>query len=541
MFCLSANLESRARSQPFTTTYLHLESIAAKTSYTREAKGTLTFRLRIEYVDERQMVLTNLTPPPTIHVNVKTKKDFQCAKYTASGKVDMEPYSQRTISSYIEELMTYMECYYYLEDAVLNVILWRGHFPLKLGKKTIALLPVHSFNLFLCMVVLVERPTLFPSFCCATIAWVLLAVMGYKRNVPDPWDGCRSFGEVMQQLILGKCLSGPDDIPAFANAEKSKEFTEKWKKRVEEAEKMAERRRLKAIEEQEEWQKEMEEIGDTNVDISTKSGGGVSIDPLKPILYPIQQYLGIACNSLRFIKNIIIWEESYFAAIISLTSVVLAIALAFVPWALIFRWSSRIIVWTLFGPWMKAVDVFYVSKLKPLTEEELDKQEHEAKKLRKERTKEAALQARIAREDAKKLKDMKKYMFGKFIMHVSVLKLDRFRDIPLPQSEAKPYEQKALPMSELAMKEAGKDRTRIPGQQLIGDMIPMLDTSGINDAPTGQPTGEKALLDKSSPGAKVEKDSTANAVAKISGVVAAAAVVTWFGVPLMISAVKMIW
>ena len=541
MFCLSANLESRARSQPFTTTYLHLESIAAKTSYTREAKGTLTFRLRIEYVDERQMVLTNLTPPPTIHVNVKTKKDFQCAKYTASGKVDMEPYSHRTISSYIEELMTYMECYYYLEDAVLNVILWRGHFPLKLGKKTIALLPVHSFNLFLCMVVLVERPTLFPSFCCATIAWVLLAVMGYKRNVPDPWDGCRSFGEIMQQLILGKCLSGPDDIPAFANAEKSKEFTEKWKKRVEEAEKMAERRRLKAIEEQEEWQKEMEEIGDTNVDISTKSGGGVSIDPLKPILYPIQQYLGIACNSLRFIKNIIIWEESYFAAIISLTSVVLAIALAFVPWALIFRWSSRIIVWTLFGPWMKAVDVFYVSKLKPLTEEELDKQEHEAKKLRKERTKDAALQARIAREDAKKLKDMKKYMFGKFITHVSVLKLDRFRDIPLPQSEAKPYEQKALPMSELAMKEAGKDRTRIPGQQLIGDMIPMLDTSGINDAPTGQPTGEKALLDKSSPGAKVEKDSTANAVAKISGVVAAAAVVTWFGVPLMISAVKMIW
>ena len=190
---------------------------------------------------------------------------------------------------------------------------------------------------------------------------------------------------------------------------------------------------------------------------------------------------------------------------------------------------------------MKAVDIFYVSKLKPLTEEELEKQEHEAKMLRKEKTKEAALQARIAREDAKKLKDMKKYMFGKFITHVSVLKLDRFRDIPLPQSEAKPYEKKSLPMSELAMKEAGKDRTRIPGQQLIGNMIPMLDTSDINDAPTGQPTAQKALLDKSSPGAKVEKDSTANAVAKISGVIAAAAVVTWFGVPLMISAVKMIW
>jgi hypothetical protein len=36
----------------------------AKTSYTREAMGTITFRLRIEYFDERQMVLTNLRPPP---------------------------------------------------------------------------------------------------------------------------------------------------------------------------------------------------------------------------------------------------------------------------------------------------------------------------------------------------------------------------------------------------------------------------------------------------------------------------------------------
>ena len=37
----------------------------AKTSYTREAKGSLTFRLRIEYFDERKLVLRNLEPPPS--------------------------------------------------------------------------------------------------------------------------------------------------------------------------------------------------------------------------------------------------------------------------------------------------------------------------------------------------------------------------------------------------------------------------------------------------------------------------------------------
>jgi len=125
-----------------------------------------------------------------VYVNQKHKKDFRCARYTTFGKYEMDVYSIETISSYMEEIMTYLLCSYYIEDGIKNVMLWRGHFPLCLMGIEI-LLPIHSLTLFLCLIFLIERPTYVPSFCCAGVAWFLLAVMGYRRNSPNPWDQVR--------------------------------------------------------------------------------------------------------------------------------------------------------------------------------------------------------------------------------------------------------------------------------------------------------------------------------------------------------------
>jgi hypothetical protein len=75
----------------------------------------------------------------------------------------------------------------------------------------------------------------------------------------------------------------------------------------------------------------------------------------------------------------------------------------------------------------------------------------------------AVREARIKRENNVKLKVMKRFMFGKY---------DRYRDMPLPESTAVPYTAQPVPLSELAMQEAGYHRTRLPGQNLVGDMIP---------------------------------------------------------------------
>ena len=117
---------------------------------------------------------------------------------------------------------------------------------------------------------------------------------------------------------------------------------------------------------------------------------------------------------------------------------------------------------------MKLVDVFYVSTLKPETEEERKLREQAEKLKRKLATTEAANKARQVREKTTKTKVMKKYMFGRFAMRIPILKQERYADTPLPESSATPYKEKEFTLAELAMQEAGYHRTRVPGQTLVG-------------------------------------------------------------------------
>ena len=130
---------------------------------------------------------------------------------------------------------------------------------------------------------------------------------------------------------------------------------------------------------------------------------------------------------------------------------------------------------------MKLVDVFYYSRIKPLSEDELEEREELQRLQRQELTTKAATANRIKRENAAKLRDIKKFLFGNYISRVPILKADRHRDVPLPESQAIPYRPKPLPLAELAMKEAGYRRTRLPGQHLAGDMIPRYMIINIRD------------------------------------------------------------
>ena len=42
----------------------------------REAQGSITLRLRMELKPEKELILSNLQPPPEFYVNVKGPKDF---------------------------------------------------------------------------------------------------------------------------------------------------------------------------------------------------------------------------------------------------------------------------------------------------------------------------------------------------------------------------------------------------------------------------------------------------------------------------------
>jgi len=399
------------------------------------------------------------------------------------------------------------------------------------------MLPIHSLVAFIAFVFLVENPEYYPSFCCACISWVLIATMGWRNKNPDVWSRCHSFVDVLEKVATGSCSAKPHDIQPFYQFDEAKLALQKWMKRIKESEERAKLEEIEAAKEEAERLKELEEIGDADGDISTKVGGGLSIDPFKSTLFPIQILLAQCCGGLRFVKNILSWEEAYFSFWITVGSAFLALVFAFVPWFFLLRWTARIVVWALFGPWMKLVDIYYVSQLKEETEQERIEREQQEKQQRRLSTAEAASQARQVRENAAKMREMKKVMFGKFAVRVPIIKQDRYSDIPLPQSLAKPYRQEAMDLAELAMQEAGYHRTRVPGQTLVGDMIPRVQSDTWTSAPTGKPTASPQKLSHDAPGggAKGNSESTATAYLHIGSIVTLAGVVTFFGVPILAS------
>lgn len=198
----------------------------------------------------------------------------------------------------------------YIEDGILGILLWRGTLPISgTGDGTIYL-PIHSITAFFVAIYLVENPNLFPSFFFASLAWIMLAANGYRRYTPDIWSRCKGFDDFLMVLMLGESQLPPHSIKPYENHEKAQAFLEDWKKRLADSEAAAAKSIKEAEKRQQEYERELAEIGEEHVDISTK-GSSLSVDPFKPILFPLQQTLAIVCRYIRHVKFIILWEECY--------------------------------------------------------------------------------------------------------------------------------------------------------------------------------------------------------------------------------------
>jgi len=186
----------------------------------------------------------------------------------------------------------------------------------------------------------------------------------------------------------------------------------------------------------------------------------------------------LVCKHLKFVGNIITWEESYLSFWVTVSSIVLSVVFLIVPWRLVVFWCARICAWTILGPWMKLVDLY----LKGV--EEMKKRNREYEKVREEEvTKMQMYGARVKLEDEEKMRDMKIHKFGRYIVRVPQRSLARRKDIPLPESYAKHFVPPSR-RSVLGIQVAGIEEeyeTVLPGQHLTGSMVPKTEKK-YNDA-----------------------------------------------------------
>lgn len=308
-----------------------------------------------------------------------------------------------------------------------------------------------------------------PSFLMFALGWAFLALNEFVRSTPSPWHKCPPFSAALYALLFDEI-----PFPVLEHGSKFKidpnqdlEAFDDWKKEVEEREHRWKRDKELELEHEQELLKEFGEEHEED-DVSSSGKGGLlqnlNVNPLKPVLYPIQLQLHQVVVYLRIAKSIVLWDETYFAFWITFGCFTASLVLFLIPFGFLLRWSLRVIVFLVLGPWMALVDRWYFRENPNLTAEEKDAIVRQRMRSRYETLMLAASNFQIRKERATKLRSMTKYMFGKFTLRVPRFCEDSFRDTPLPESYAVPFDKANAPTIEIA--------ERKYGQRLSGDMIP---------------------------------------------------------------------
>mmetsp|Transcript_3353 Transcript_3353/g.7935 ORF Transcript_3353/g.7935 Transcript_3353/m.7935 type:complete len:1186 (-) Transcript_3353:1130-4687(-) len=421
----------------------------------RAANGSIVIRLRVEWYDEREALLTALKPRPKIHINVTKPKSFKVIRYTCFGEYDNEEQFDLTVTrSYINEIFQYKSSIgYLLGDAFRSLMFWRGQVEV-----FSILLPVHSLLFFLMATRLVERPSLIVPFTFLGIGWALLAMLTVRRQSPSPWNRCPSFVECHRLLLTGRTSTPLHSIKENEGAEAAKKIELEWQKRIDDD--------LKIAEKKAELNQIINEIGDDNIHTNVSQG----VIPLD-MLNRLARYQGIIrrlCDKFRFIKIIFTWEESMVSFWLTTAFLGVGLVSLLLPWGFILTWVGRFLVWGLFGPHMKLVDLTLRAKSKSGDSLETIMKGFDIQKML----------ARERRERALKIKDIKEAAFGKYSVQIPSFNLARHFDRPLPESSGRVCRKGksrncGRSSRRLSVVDISKEgEPWIPGQQLYGDLIP---------------------------------------------------------------------
>lgn len=429
-----------ANLQPSTEYTLKYNLFPSSNVTDRNAAGSICIRVRVQYDDPKKALMQTLKPVPRMHVNVRKEKSLSVLRYTCFGENGEDnDFDLAVVRSYINEILGYKRAIsYYFGDSFRSLMFWRGQ--VKVGR---LFLPIHSVLFFLSASTLVERPYLFPSFLLLSVAWMLIANHLERTQHPSPWNRIPSVLHFIDILRNKPSDAVIERIEKYEGANDAAAYEKAWQERLEKDEAFAAQ--------QSAMQQEIMDIGDET--IQTKMESMIPLDLLVR-LARYQAIVGRICKKFRMVKIVLTWEESYLSFWITASFLLVGLASLLLPWSFILLWTGRLVVWGLFGPHMKFIDLIMRANGDGTT----DMLAKAMEKFQKE-----SVGARIRRQEAVKLRDMKCLAFGKYITLVPSHNLSRHFDRPLPDSFARRYD------SDADVKTASRG---VPGQQLFGVVLP---------------------------------------------------------------------
>lgn len=161
--------------------------------------------------------------------------------------------------------------------------------------------------------------------------------------------------------------------------------------------------------------------------------------------------LKAVCKNARKYLRFINWD-GFTANYVVAQCAALAILWLVFPVNHLLWWVCRIFAWTILGPWMKFVDIFFVhswyktsDELAKLVDEGVEEPDPDLPNfqsfLESDFLAEISLDGRLIAEHAIRVKAMRDVIYGKYSEFVSFMDDSRHESIPRPESSAEPYNQ----------------------------------------------------------------------------------------------------
>ena len=428
------------------------------------SRGSILFRMRLQWTSEVQAMKASYATPPKFIINCRTPKSHEILRYLTRGAVDMEKPSVETVKLYASEVASYWTHYCYFLDVMFEILLWRGRWHISSTKSFWFPLQSVAFSGFL--LVSLEYPHLSGAMFFYMLAWSMLSINFHASRHPYPWKRVKRSEETNIVVLTGRSIH-----PAIKIEPNQGVIEGKVIDRVDE---IRGQRMARLVTEFLYFMLKVYRIySKTTVTAKFFSTPNNEWSLLSGRLYYLHMLLKYLCKYTRLYLALINWQ-GYYANKLTTTLLLLGTLFLLRPIHVVSWWTFRILAWTLLGPWMKLLDIYFIHRWYK-TSHEIMEIVHSGKEpgpdlpdfealLESEFFLNMSKSGRVIGENAIKLKDMREHVFGHFSEVVPAADSSRFPSVPLPESSARPWTE---PDESIIRKE----EIHVPGQKLRGTMI----------------------------------------------------------------------
>ena len=267
----------------------------------RKIRGQINLRMSIKWKGQRSLFFNSLQSQEEFTVNFDSKRDYDNAEYTVHGYDDQREYSLKTLLGYVEELIHYRSVLANIAEGLKTVIFWRGHYDFTFLFCIRLKLPLHSMIMLAFGIVLTEFPQYSVSVFFASIAWLMLGLLGNGYKRPSLWHRPPLFRNLILRLLTGGCR--PTTIDPMQYMEEDNEYMDKQNAMAEKYQKMSEEFWVGVTD-------EFDDLDDTKMKVLYKDAmkNPLKMQMFKSQLFPIQRLLADIVHGMRLAGRVLSWD-----------------------------------------------------------------------------------------------------------------------------------------------------------------------------------------------------------------------------------------